>query len=406
MAPTSSARLPALYAAVGAGIGTLLPYLVLYLTSRGLTATGAGLVIGLMSGVGVVVIPLWGRLADGRLGLVRTLRLSLVLAAAAALALLAAGRTVPAIVVCALLLAAARAPGEALSDALTVDVLGDAADYGRIRMWASVGFAVAVGLWGWALGHTGLGLILLAYPAALLAAVLSTRGIAVSPATPPSGPAAGGTTDPPRPLSPPVLVLLAGVLVFGVAMATTFTVLPLRIVDVGGAVLVVGVSSVVGAAAEIPLMHRSAWLARRYGSRAIVLLGGLMFAVALALYGTVSSPWGLVATSALRGGGYALVYVGLVVRVRDAFPPGQQARGQALLQTLLMGVGPVAGASLGGLGYSHLPATVLFDLAAAAALLGAFAAAGPAAPGTPRGGPPQGTASRASGRTSRTGRAG
>ena len=110
MAPTSSARLPALYAAVGAGIGTLLPYLVLYLTARGLTATGAGLVIGLMSGVGVVVIPLWGRLADGRLGLVRTLRLSLVLAAVAALALLAAGRTVPAIVVCALLLAAARAP--------------------------------------------------------------------------------------------------------------------------------------------------------------------------------------------------------------------------------------------------------------------------------------------------------
>ena len=140
-----------------------------------------------------------------------------------------------------------------------------------------------------------------------------------------------------------MLVLLAGVLVFGVAMATTFTVLPLRIVDVGGAVLVVGASAVVGAAAEIPLMHRSAWLARRYGSRAIVLLGGLMFAVALVLYGTVSSPWGLVAASAVRGGGYALVYVGLVVRVRDAFPPGQQARGQALLQTLLMGVGPVAG---------------------------------------------------------------
>lgn len=169
-------------------------------------------------------------------------------------------------------------------------------------------------------------------------------------------------------------MLLAGVLVFGVAMATTFTVLPLRIVDVGGAVAVVGASSVVGAAAEIPLMHRSAGLARRYGARTVVLLGGVLFAVALVLYGTVSSPWGLVAASAVRGGGYALVYVGLVVSVRAAVPSNLQARGQAWLQTVLMGVAPVAGASLGGLGYTHLAPPVLFGIAAAAALLGAATA--------------------------------
>jgi MFS_1 like family len=59
-------RLRVLYAAVGGGIGTLLPYLVLYLTDRGLSPTGAGLVIGLMSAVGVLVIPLWARLAEVR----------------------------------------------------------------------------------------------------------------------------------------------------------------------------------------------------------------------------------------------------------------------------------------------------------------------------------------------------
>jgi PPP family 3-phenylpropionic acid transporter len=376
---SSTRRLPALYAAVGAGIGTLLPYLVLYLVSRGLTATGAGLVIGLMSGVGVLVIPLWGRLADGALGVVTTLRLSFVLAAVAALALLAAGRSVPAIVACALLLAAARAPGEALSDALTVNTLGDTADYGRIRMWASVGFAVAVGVWGLALGRTGLGLILLAYPAALVAGVLSTRGMASAVSRPVVSARTSGPTRVPRHL----LVLLVGVLVFGVAMATTFTVLPLRIVDVGGAVAVVGASSVVGALAEIPLMHRSAALARRHGARAVVLLGGVLFAAALVLYGTVSSPWGLVAASAVRGGGYALVYVGLVVSVRAAVPPHLQARGQAWLQTVLMGVAPVLGASLGGLGYSHLAPPLLFGIAAAAALLGAATAASRFASPTP-----------------------
>ena len=78
-------RLRVLYAAVGGGIGTLLPYLVLSLTVHGLSPTGAGLVTGLMSGVGVLVIGLWGRLGDGSLGVVRALRWSCGPAAGASL---------------------------------------------------------------------------------------------------------------------------------------------------------------------------------------------------------------------------------------------------------------------------------------------------------------------------------
>ena len=358
-------RLRLLYLATGGGIGTLLPYLVLYLVDRGLSASAAGVVVGLMSAVGVGVIGLWGRLADGSLGVVRALRWSSGLAGVAALVLLAAGSSVTAVVAAALLLAAARAPGEALADTLAVRTRSGSGDYGRVRMWASVGFAVTVGLWGLLLGRTGLWLVLPAYAAACLVAVLSTRGMVVARPVPQE---TAGTTA--RLLTRPVLVLLAGVLVFGVAMSTTFTVLPLRIVDVGGAVAVVGAASVVGAAAEIPLMHRSAWLARRFGARPAVLLGGGCFAVALVLYGTVSSPWGLVAVSAVRGGGYALVYVGLVLDVRRAFAPELQARGQALLQTVLMAVAPIVGASLGGVGYSHLPPGLLFGTAAVLALTG------------------------------------
>lgn len=369
-------RLRVLYAAVGGGIGTLLPYLVLYLTDRGLSPTGAGIVVGLMSAVGVLVIPLWGRLADSSFGVTRALRLSCVLAALASVALLAAGRLLPAVVACALLLAAARAPGEALADSLAVSTASGSSDYGRVRMWASVGFAVTVGTWGLVLERTGLGLILLAYPATLLVAALSTRRTVTvrDPAHEPEEPT-GPAGRPTGLLTPHVLVLLGAVLVFGVAMATAFTVLPLRIVDAGGAVWVVGVSAVVGAAAEIPLMHRSAWFAARLGARPTVLLGGGLFALAVLLYGAVAAPWVLVAASAVRGAGYALVYVGLVTGVRAAFPPRQRARGQALLQTVLMGVAPVAGASLGGLGYSHVAALPLFGATAVLAVLGTALAA-------------------------------
>ena len=94
-------RLKALFAASGVGVGSLMPYLVLYLTWRGLSPTEAGLVLALMAGVGVLAVPLWGFVADRALGTVTALRLSSVLAAVSSLALLLSGRSGLAIVVSA-----------------------------------------------------------------------------------------------------------------------------------------------------------------------------------------------------------------------------------------------------------------------------------------------------------------
>jgi MFS family permease len=181
-----------------------------------------------------------------------------------------------------------------------------------------------------------------------------------------------------------VVTLLIGVLILGVAMSTAFTVLPLRIVDVGGTVTLVGAAMVVGAAAEVPLMHLSSSLARRFGPRPMVLLGGALFGTSLVLYGAVAAPLGLVLISAIRGAGYGLVYVGFVTWVGVLLPAGQQARGQAWLQTALLGVAPIAGASLGGLGYSHLAPVTLFSIAGVLALTGILVASTTMATATDR----------------------
>lgn len=248
-----------------------------------------------------------------------------------------------------------------------MNTLSGSAHYGQFRLWASAGFAVMVGTWGFALGYTGLAMILVAYPAALVVAIISTRGLA-SPS--PRRRVVAQPTGPRQRVGPRLVVLLVGVLVFGIAMGTAFTVLPLRIVDLGGTVGVVGAAMVVGALAEIPLLQGSSQLARRFGPRPMVLLGGAMFSASLILYGTVAAPLALVAISAVRGAGYALVYVGFVTSVGSLLSPERQARGQAWLQTALLGVAPIAGASLGGFGYSHLDPALLFTAAGTVALAG------------------------------------
>ncbi|MGN6300195.1 MAG: MFS transporter [Angustibacter sp.] len=365
-------RLKVLFAASGAGIGTLMPYLAVYLRSQGLSATLVGFVLGLMAAVGVVAVPLWGALADRGRGAAWALRLSCALAALGSLLLLAAGSWLPAVIATSALLAAARAPGEALADTLALTVLGPSGGrrYGSIRLWSSAGFAVAVAGWGFLLERTSLSVVLVAYPAALLLVVAASTPLHARAARP-------SAVVPRTPLRaimrPDLAMLLLGTGVFGVAMGASWTVLPLRLTDLGGGVAAVAAASVVGALTEIPLMRSTGMLRERVGPGRVFLIGGALFAASSSLYGALTDPRLIVAASVLRGAGYALVYVGLVTSVGTLLPPHQRATGQALLQTTLMGVAPIVGASLGGFTYQHSP-PLLFGLSAALALVGALIA--------------------------------
>jgi hypothetical protein len=331
--------------------------------------------------VGVLAVPAWGLLADRLLGVVGALRLSFLLAAAGGVVLLMAGRSTPLIAMSAVALAAVRAPGEALADTLTVVLLGDEATrfYGRVRLWSSIGFAAAVAVWGFVLSRTSLALVLVAYPTAMLVAagtVGAVRARASTPSTSSTTVPSAGLAGDTRALAGPFLWVLAGALLFGIGMGASITVLPLRLTHVGGGVGMVGAASVVGAVGEVPLMMVSHRLRAIWGARSVLLLGGGLFAVAVLLYGVVGVASGIVAACAVRGAGYALVYVGFVLAVGMLLPLGLQARGQALLQTTLMGVAPIVGASVGGYAFTHTSPILLFGACGALALSGAGLACG------------------------------
>jgi len=372
-------RLKALFAASGIGVGSLLPYLVLYLTWRGLSPSQAGLVMALMAGIGVLAVPMWGVVADRALGTAPALRLSSLLAAVASLALLASGRSALAIVIAAGLLAAARAPGDAFANALAISTLDKEASrsFGSIRLWASIGFAAAVAVSAVVLEHTSLALILIAYPVAMLVQIASTAGHRwpVAPPGPMLRLSALRGTDMSR-----LLVLHAGALAFGIAMGASSTGSPLRLVDVGGGVVAVGAAAVLGALAEIPLMRMSGVLWHGLGAGKVFLLGGLAFAASLACFALFADPVVLVGASILRGGGYALIYVGMVTVASGQLPPGRQATGQALLQATMMGLGPLIGSSLGGFAYEYTSPAILFGTSAVIVLVAGALARMAAAP--------------------------
>jgi MFS transporter, PPP family, 3-phenylpropionic acid transporter len=119
-------------------------------------------------------------------------------------------------------------------------------------------------------------------------------------------------------------------------------------------------------------MRSSAGLRAWLGAARVLLAGGALFAVAVLTYGVVGSAAAMVAASAVRGAGFALRYVALVIAVGALLSRERQAGGQALLQTTLMGAAPIVGSSAGGVAYEHAGPGPFFAVAGVLALLGAL----------------------------------
>ena len=138
-----------------------MPFLVPLLDDRGLDAAAIGLALGAAGVASLLAYPAWGAVADGRLGRRRTIALTSVTAATGGLLILLAGSD-PLLITLAISVAILGAlPWGPLIDALTLQELAEpSAAYGRVRAWASVGWAGSAIIGGavWQIVGSGAGL--------------------------------------------------------------------------------------------------------------------------------------------------------------------------------------------------------------------------------------------------------
>lgn len=371
-----------LFALLGMSEATMLPFFPLLLSKRGLDATAIGVVLAAMALVGFLSNPVWGYVADRHLGAERTVVASAGGATLLSLLLLAptggAGFAVVAVV-----LAAWRAPLASLLDAIALERLppGDRGEFGRLRLWMSVGWALAVLVWGAVLQAGTLELIPALYAGMSVVVALGAR----------YGMGGDGRhhrrarEDGPRSrlvLSPALLAFVASMFLANAAFAATWNFLALRIVALGGAAFVVGLGASLQAAAEVPVMRASPRLGRRIGQRGLYVAGCAIYAAVFVVWGFMSDPVWISMVKLVAGVGFALTYVGSVVIVDDLVPDGFRATSQGLAKAVGFGLASVAGVLAGGVLYEFTGARAMFVVAggsAAAAGAIAWAAAARAA---------------------------
>lgn len=355
------------------GLGIFFPYYGLYLRQNlGLRGTQAGLVLAVIPLVGLLTQPLWGQLAD------RTGSRRLVLAVVSAgLAVVHGGLGLAdnfsaALVGTALLAIFSTA---VMPLATAVSLAGLAQDggqsFGRVRMWGTLGFLVAVVSFPRFLARSddlalgplswhGLGQM---FPViscfGFLAAAMALR-LPRSPALS----LRSRRGDVRRLLShPPAIRLLAVVVVAHICLQGPINIFPMFIASRGGDASSISEMWIYMLILEIPLVAFSGQTLRRLGPRGLLLGGLLAEGIRWTSCSLIENLEVIRVAQLLHGVGVAGIIVGAPLYLEQAVPPRLRATGQALISSAGFGAGAIVSITASGWLFEHVGPTAPFAAA-------------------------------------------
>jgi PPP family 3-phenylpropionic acid transporter len=360
-------RLSAWYFFYFAFIGAFSPYFTLYLQQLGLSAPAIGTLMSLMLAMRLVAPNLWGWLAE-RIG-----RKAVVVQASALLSIagfstfffasgfwaLFAGMTLMSFFWSAAL---------PLVEALTLRHLeGRTEQYGRIRLWGSIGFIAAVlGTGAW-LDRSPLDSLLWVNLMLLIGIALSAALLADPPPR---------TVEPSMALRhgllrPEVLALLAACFFMSAAHGPFYVFYSIHLVDHGYGKTAVGSLWSLGVVAEIVVFIVMPRLMKAWTLRAILVTSFVLAVVRFLLIG-----WGadsmilLVLAQLMHGATFGAYHAGAVAALNHWFPARHQVRVQAVYGSVSFGAGGMVGNLFSGAAWDSIGAGWTYSLGAAFAAVG------------------------------------
>lgn len=358
-------RIRLFYGAYFAAMGLVLPFFPIYLDDRGLSAVAIGFMTGLLALAKVVSPPWIGHLLD-RQPQHRSQRFIIIASCLAALAALlitfsANLYLLGSVVLLFGILWAAVLP---LTDGLSVSVSESAqADYGRLRVWGSIGFVIASLAGGAWLAGKNIG----GFPY-LLAGLMMVLAFAAQ-----GFPRVEQQADQQQGyalFSRTFYLLLIVAFIMQVSHGAYYGFFSLYLADAGYGGWQIGLYWVIGVVAEIIVMWR--W-AKPLQSLAPALVFSLcLLLAALRWFGTAMTTGHLLLAGLqlLHAASFAAFHVAAIAWVKRMAPDNRHAAAQGLFSAAGFGLGSTVGIMGCGIIAEGLGYTAAFYSCAAIALLG------------------------------------
>ena len=352
-------------------VGSFWPFIYVYYSQLGLSATQVGLVITASSLAGTLAAPYWGSLKD-RLGRVRLVLTILSAGAILLCMVLSAQRSVAGVVGVAALFAIFTSGILPLLDSSLLNMLGERrAHYGAFLACGTIGFVAGSALIGVLIDRLGTHIIFAAYALGVLVFALLAQRLPDVPVTPGLARRAGLIA---MIRQPDWLLFALSVFVLWISVMGALGFLGIVVVQMGGDQRLIGLAATMAALTEIPFFQYSSRILRRLGPGRMLAFAMGLYVLRLALYGLMPSPGWVLGLALLQGASYGPFLAGAVAYADQLAPAGLKATGQGLLASVMSLSNLVAGLAAGWLldhaGRSGLFFTTSATALAALALLG------------------------------------
>ncbi|MBN1460235.1 MAG: MFS transporter [Armatimonadetes bacterium] len=359
-------------------VGLQAPYLFLYFKRLGFTDSQLGTLAAVTPIMKTIAPPVWGAIADMFGDRRRTLALLLVLAAVGFPWL---GYTADFSVVLALLLffSATAFPALTIADAIALDSTEEhGGDFGRLRLWGSIGFAapaIALGLvLSKAAGESAASLLPIFWGYAIFR-LISVAWVRLLPASRGSRRGLFDVRAIHMFVEPRLLALAACAVVAMGAMAAYYMYFSIYLDEVGIADNLKGYFWVVAVAAESSMMFVIGTVMNRIGLKWTFVLGIAGCVARLFAFSFTLGPAGIVGVQLLHALTFTALMISSMTFVSRMTPSGLRASGQATWAALTGGLGAALGSKVAGIVTGAVGLMTMFrffSLAAALALVAAI----------------------------------
>jgi PPP family 3-phenylpropionic acid transporter len=329
-------------------VGVFSPYASLYFADKGMTAAQIGVLMSLMQVMRIFGPNLWGWVADHSQRRVAVLRLT-AMAALIAFCGIFFGNTFAHFFIVMVAINAFTSAQGPLSEALMLsEMRGDLTNYGKVRLWGSVGFIMAVAVAGQMLDWWGIGLlpwITLALLALVLIACLRMD----------ESPHQLAHHEVPSVASllkrREVIAFFVSSFLMVAAHASLYVYYSLYLAQIGYSNTVIGLMWSLGVIAEIVFFFYQAPIFRRFGIQRLMVASLLIAVVRFLMIGFgAESIVLLLIAQVLNAATFGVHHSASVATLQRWFSGPLQARGQALFISISYGLGgTIGGLILSGL---------------------------------------------------------
>ena len=368
-------RLAAFYFLFFAIAGAALPFLPVYLQSHGYDAADIGAMLAVGTATKILAPNLWAWWGDRQGTRMRVVRVGICGALVTFSLLLIVDNS---FWVLAITLASYNFFWNGVLpqfEVITLQHLAAAeANYGKIRLWGSVGFVLAVLAVGAATESFGIALLVPVVVALIVLLAVASMSITDPPATVPSASAANPLSQLSNVLSDPgVRAFLFAIALMQASHGPYYTFFTIHLESLGHTRTFVSVLWVLGVVAEVALFAIAPALLARFALRQLFIVCFVVTAMRWLMMGLApDSLLTLIAAQLLHAVSFGLFHATAIQIVKTRFGGAVQGSGQALYSAVGFGIGGALGTYTAGVLWSAFGPLVSYSAAASAAFIAAL----------------------------------